>query len=140
MAKVMIVDDDVDFVDCVSRVLDRQGHTSTAVYDTEGAIERLERDPHDVLILDVMFPENAAAGFHLAQEIRKHSDLEQLPILILSAINTKFPMGFGPQDIDESWMPVQSFLEKPIDFDVLTTRVERLAAGQCVSGGSSSGN
>ncbi len=50
--------------------------------------------------------------------------------MILSAINTKFPMGFGPQDIDESWMPVQDFLEKPIDFDVLTTRIEKLAAGQ----------
>ena len=50
--------------------------------------------------------------------------------MILSAINTKFPMGFGPQDIDESWMPVQDFLEKPIDFDVLTTGIEKLAAGQ----------
>ena len=127
MAKVMIVDDDRDFMDSICRVLQHRGHQTTAIYDTEEAIERLEREPHEVLVLDVMFPENAAAGFHLAQEIRKHKTLTRLPILILSAINTKFPMGFGPGDIDETWMPVQDFLEKPIDFDVLSARVEKLA-------------
>ena len=127
MAKIMIVDDDPDFVDSISRLLKRKGHELTTIYDTEGVIEQLEGNPHDVLILDVMFPENAAAGFHLAQEIRKHEDLSKLSILILSAINTKFPMGFGPGDIDEAWLPVQDFLEKPIDFDVLADKVEVLA-------------
>ncbi len=127
MAKVMIVDDDPDFVDSISRLLQRKGHELTTAYDTEGVIEQLEGDPHDVLILDVMFPENAAAGFHLAQEIRKHESLSRLPILILSAINTKFPMGFEPGDIDDAWLPVQDFLEKPIDFDVLADKVETLA-------------
>ena len=128
MAKVMIVDDDRDFMDSICRVLQRKGHSTTAFYDTEGVIDRLEQEPHDVLVLDVMFPEDAAAGFHLAQDIRKHRDLAQLPILILSAINTKFPMGFGPNDIDQTWMPVQDFLEKPIDFDVLVAKVEKLAS------------
>lgn len=129
MAKVMIVDDDRDFMDSVCRVLQHKGHTTTALYDTEGVVERLEKEPQDVLVLDVMFPEDAAAGFRLAQDIRKHPDLARLPILVLSAINTKFPMGFGPDDINEAWMPVQDFLEKPIDFDVLTAKVEKLAAG-----------
>ena len=128
MAKVMIVDDDRDFMDSICRVLRRKGHSTTAIYDTQEVIARLEREPHDVLILDVMFPEDAAAGFHLAQDIRKHQDLTRLPILILSAINTKFPMGFGPNDIDQNWMPVQDFLEKPIDFDVLLSKVEKLAS------------
>ena len=128
MAKVMIVDDDRDFMDSICRVLRRKGHSATAIYDTQEVIDRLEREPHDVLILDVMFPEDAAAGFHLAQDIRKHRDLARLPILILSAINTKFPMGFGPNDIDQTWMPVQDFLEKPIDFDVLVAKVEKLAS------------
>ena len=133
MAKVMIVDDDRDFMDSICRVLQHRGHQTTAIYDTEEVIDKLEREPHEVLVLDVMFPENAAAGFHLAQEIRKHKTLTGLPILILSAINTKFPMGFGPGDIDETWMPVQDFLEKPIDFDVLSAKVEKLA-GQKAGG------
>lgn len=128
MAKVMICDDDRDFMDSICRVLQHHGHTITAVYDTEEVVEKLEKEPHDVLVLDVMFPEDAAAGFHLAQDIREHPKLAKLPILILSAINTKFPMGFGPDDIDETWMPVQDFLEKPIDFDVLISKVEKLTA------------
>ena len=127
MAKVMIVDDDHDFMDSVCRVLKHKGHETTAIYDTDEVIDRLEKEAHDVLILDVMFPEDAAAGFHLAQDIRKHKTLTKLPILILSAINAKFPMGFGPEDISEDWMPVQDFLEKPIDFDVLVAKVEKLA-------------
>ncbi len=134
MAKVMIVDDDRDFMDSICRVLQHKGHETTAIYDTEEVIERLEREPHEVLVLDVMFPENAGAGFQLAQEIRKHKTLTKLPILILSAINTKFPMGFGPGDIDETWMPVQDFLEKPIDFDVLSAKVEKLAGQKADSG------
>ncbi len=133
MAKVMVVDDDQDFMDSVCRVLQHEGYQTTSLYGTEGVIDKLESEPHEVLVLDVMFPENAAAGFHLAQEIRKHKTLTSLPILILSAINTKFPMGFGPGDIDETWMPVQDFLEKPIDFDVLSAKVEKLA-GQKVGG------
>ena len=127
MAKVMIVEDDRDFMDSVCRVLQKEGHSTTAVYDTAGVVQKLEQEPHDVLLLDVMFPEDAAAGFHLAQEIRKHKALEKLPILILSAVNTKFPLGFGPNDIDPAWMPVQDFLEKPVDFDVLLAKVAKLA-------------
>jgi DNA-binding response OmpR family regulator len=74
MAKVMIVDDDRDFMDLICRVLKHKGHSTTALYDIEGVIQHLEREPHDVLVLNVMFPEDAAAGFHLAQEIRKHPD------------------------------------------------------------------
>ena len=133
MAKVMIVEDDRDFMDSVCRVLGQKGHSITAVYDTDGVIERLEEDPHDLLILDVMFPEDIAAGFHLARDIRRHEDLEKLSILILSAINTKFPLGLGPKDIDPAWMSVQDFLEKPIDFDVLAAKVEKLAGPQPVS-------
>ena len=81
--------------------------------------------------LDVMFPENASAGFHLAQKIRGHERLARLPIVILSAVNTKFPLGFGPNDIDPAWMPVQDFVEKPVDLEVLASKVEKLTEQGC---------
>jgi hypothetical protein len=52
--------------------------------------------------------------------------LKKIPILMLTAINTKFPLGFGSKDIDEEWMPVTEFLEKPVDFDVLRDKVAKL--------------
>jgi len=42
---------------------------------------------------------------------------------MLTAVNTKFPLGFGPKDIDDRWLPVTDFLEKPVDFDVLICKV-----------------
>jgi hypothetical protein len=52
--------------------------------------------------------------------------LKMIPILMLTAINTKFPLGFGPKDIDDDWLPVTEFLEKPVDFDVLVNKVSKL--------------
>lgn len=134
MGKVLLVDDDTDFTDAATVVLRKRGHEVSVLNDTRGAIEHLERERPDILVLDVMFPEDSTAGFDLARLIRQHESLERLPILILSAVNTRFPLGFGPGDIDDTWMPVQDFLEKPIDFDVLIQKVERLMKGEAPRG------
>ena len=126
MSRILIVDDDTDFTDAAKVVIETDGHKVEVLSYIEKAMEALERDPPDCLVLDVMFPEDATAGFDLAREIRRHDKLARLPILILSAVNTKFPLGFGPHDIDNHWLPVQDFLEKPVDFEVLRQKVRRL--------------
>lgn len=126
MSRILIVDDDADFTDATKRVLETDGHQVDVLAYAESTMEALEKETPDCLILDVMFPEDATAGFDLAREIRRHEDLARLPILILSAVNTKFPLGFGPHDIDNHWLPVQDFLEKPVDFEVLRKKVQRL--------------
>ena len=63
----------------------------------------------------------------MARALRSREDpLAKVPILMLTAINTEFPLGFGPQDIDDAWMPVSDFLEKPVDFSVLRRKVETM--------------
>lgn len=126
MPRVLIVDDDTDFTEAARRVLQSDGHDVRVLTFIEKAMEALHADPPDCLVLDVMFPEDATAGFDLAREVRKHDALLRLPILILTAVNTRFPLGFGPKDIDNHWLPVQDFLEKPVDFDVLKEKVRRL--------------
>jgi CheY-like chemotaxis protein len=81
----------------------------------------------DLVVLDVMFPEDASAGFELARSMRhKNQNLKDVPILMLTAINTKFPLGFGAKDIDDDWLPVTDFLEKPVDFDLLRQKIAEL--------------
>lgn len=126
MANILIVDDDPDFTDAASTVLRHAGHTVEVLAETEAVVERLKEQPPDLLILDVMFPEHSSAGFDLAREIRRDQALRRIPILMLTAVNTRFPLGFGPEDIDEEWLPVQDFLEKPVDFDLLLERIARL--------------
>ncbi|MHC4536827.1 MAG: response regulator transcription factor [Planctomycetota bacterium] len=127
MPYLLIVDDDEDFASTTATVLRAEGYDVQIELDIESAVKSMESKPPDLAILDVMFPENASAGFELARTIRHESGkLKDIPILMLTAINTKFPLGFGPKDIDDSWMPVTEFLEKPVDFDVLREKVAKL--------------
>lgn len=129
MPYILIVDDDVDFAGAVSRVLTKNGYEVEMVHDTMEGLKSLQKRKPDLAILDVMFPENPAAGFELAREIRRHSSLKRLPLLMLTAVNQEFPLGFSSKDIDDDWMPVKDFVEKPVDFDVLLTKVEKMIQG-----------
>ena len=127
MAYIMIVDDDEDFAAAVAKVLRDEKHEVEVLTETTGALERLEMRPPDLLVLDVMFPEDATAGFKMARAVRQSTTgLARVPVLMLTAVNQKFPLGFAPRDIDGDWLPVSEFLEKPVDLDVLVERATAL--------------
>ena len=127
MAYVLIVDDDEDFAETTAIVIRNEGHDVQIELDTESAVQSMQNKTPDLVILDVMFPENASAGFELARFMRNENEtLKMIPILMLTAINAKFPLGFGPNDISSEWMPVTGFLEKPVDFDVLVNKISGL--------------
>ncbi len=135
MAYLLIVDDDEDFASTTATVLRSEGYEVHVELDIDNAVKSMEDKPPDLAILDVMFPEDASAGFKLARLMRHEKEkLKNVPILMLTAINTKFPLGFGPKDIDDSWMPVTDFLEKPVDFDVLRDKVAKLLNTNSASG------
>ena len=124
MAYVMLVDDDADFAGATAKVLRGDGHEVQIELDIDSAVARMLERPPDLLVLDVMFPEDDSAGFQLARRMRHENEkLRTVPILMLTAINAKFPLGFGPGDVDDVWLPVDGFLEKPIDLDVLRNKV-----------------
>ncbi len=100
-------------------LLRREGHNVSIREQTEGAAAEL-------LILDIMFPENPAAGFDLAREIRENAGLRDLPIILLTSINQEYPMDFSARDIDPEWMPVQEFIEKAVDFPELLATIKQL--------------
>lgn len=127
MAYVLIVDDDQDFADAAANVLRDAGYEVAIELDTESATKSMEQKRPDLVILDVMFPENACAGFELARHIQHHNEiLKGIPVLMLTAVNTKFPLGFSARDIDEDWLPVTDFLEKPVALDVLRDKAAAL--------------
>ncbi len=124
MAKILIVDDDIDFANAAKLVLTKAGYEVTIEDDDCKALEKVDEVKPDLVLLDVMFPEDPSAGFQVARDIQeKYSDL---PVLMLTAINEKFPLGFDAKNINESWMPVDMFLEKPIDFVVLKNKIEKI--------------
>ncbi len=129
MSKIMIIDDDVELAENMAAILADEGHNVNVLYTTERAIDRLIEEKPDLAILDVMFPDNPAGGFDCARSIRHTPEIKDMPILMLTALNQHFPMDFSGDDIDPDWMPVQRFVEKPLDFGQLIREVEALLEG-----------
>jgi CheY-like chemotaxis protein len=126
MAYLLVVDDDPDFASSVATVAENLGHEVVTVHTTQNALTQIEQRRPDGILLDVIFPEDPSAGFHLAREISRR--FGRVPILMLTAVNQQFPLGFSDKDIDGKWLPVTDFLEKPVDFAVLRERINQLLA------------
>jgi len=135
MAYVMIVDDDEDFTFAVAEALRLAGHEVHVEPQVGRAVKTMKQRPPDLVILDVMFPQGSSAGFELARTIRQESQvLSSIPILMLTAVGRRFPFGFGSCDIDDQALPVDRYLEKPVDPAELTREVSRLLSGTIAGG------
>ena len=127
MSYILIIDDDEDFSSAAAIVLSDSGydvHTEMSIQGGEKSM--LDKLP-DLIILDVMFPESGTAGFEFARKIKNFgNNFKDIPVLMLTAVNSSFPLGFNSSDIDEDWLPVETFLEKPVDFDVFVKKINSL--------------
>jgi len=128
MARILIVDDDRDIVDSLTMVLEANEHAVEAKFDTDALESAVERIAPDLIILDIMFPEDPHAGFAAARSLKKNQALQHIPILMLSAVNQRQNMAFGfsDSDISEDFMPVDGFVEKPVEPETLLTRIDEL--------------
>lgn len=130
MTKIMIIDDDVDLLETLKEALAGAEVTVLTRDTTIGAVASALEERPDLFILDVMFPENPAAGFDLAREIRAERQLREIPIILLTAINQEFPGDLAREDLGDDWFPVQELIEKPVDLVELRERVQRLLASK----------
>ncbi|HEY44271.1 MAG TPA: response regulator [Anaerolineae bacterium] len=126
MAKILIIDDDPDIIEVARMCLSPAGHEVIDAKSGMEGLEKIKAERPDLIILDVMM-DTATEGFQLALKLRKPdpaSELAQfsdIPILMLTAIHSKTPLHFEP-DID--YLPVELFVDKPIDPDDLVKKVE----------------
>lgn len=128
MANIQIIDDDIEIAENVSSILKANGHETSLLDNVEQAIDVLTANKPDLLVLDVMFPGNDAGGFDLARKIRETEGIKDLKVILLTAVNQEFPMDFSPKDIDPDWMPVQGFMEKPVNLEKLIEKVNAVLA------------
>ncbi len=127
---VLIVDDDPDMVMVMRIPLEAKGYeVSHASSGTEG-LKKVKEVKPDLIILDVMM-DSATEGFQVSLALRspdpqsEYAAYRHVPIMMVTAIHTTTPLRFGP---DQDYLPVDEFIEKPIDPDVLLSKVAKLLA------------
>jgi CheY-like chemotaxis protein len=130
MKKVYMVDDDVDIVSAMKTALESKGLEVKAQYDDKDLVENIRQFNPDVIILDVMFPDDDGAGFKMARMIRHEDDIKSKPVIMLSSVNKDgdYPGQFSDNDIDESYLPITEFVNKPIDPTDLVAKIDKLTS------------
>jgi CheY-like chemotaxis protein len=124
MAKILVIDDDDDFVAAARLVLEKAGYAVEAAPGPEEGIAKIKACRPDLVVLDVMMP-CGYEGFDVARKIREDLGLRSLPVVIVTSVHEekKVPYRFAP---DGQYLPVEVFLDKPVTPDRLLATVGEL--------------
>jgi CheY-like chemotaxis protein len=126
--RVYIVDDEPSIVESVTMVLESKGYVVGSQNDDKDVVDNVLAFDADLVILDVMMPEDTAAGFKMARALKDDERTRDLPRIMLTAVNEAgiYVGKFSDKDKDDAWLPVQAFIDKPVDPEVLLDRVAKL--------------
>lgn len=114
--RILLVDDEVELTDPLSRVLTREGYTVDAVYDGTNGSELATASSYDLLILDWMLP--GKTGLEICQELRQQG--KTTPVLFLTAKDT---LDDRVEGLDAG---ADDYLIKPFELRELLARVRAL--------------
>jgi len=118
---VLLVDDDAVFVEAMTAVLETRYRVRSAGNGRE-AFERIAEDRPDLIILDVMM-EYLSEGFDVARRLRREPDTSEIPIVMLTGVDQMYNYRM---EVDESWVPCERYLEKPVSPRALLFEIETL--------------
>ena len=123
--RILIIDDDPDITEAMSVVLENKGYVVDSAADGSAGMERLTANRPDLIILDVMM-RTSQEGFELSRQLKHNAAYKEIPILMLTAVKEKTGLDFKSTAGDESWLPVEEFLDKPVKPNVLLEKVASL--------------
>ncbi|MBC8548463.1 MAG: response regulator [Candidatus Brocadiales bacterium] len=131
--KILIIDDDPDIVEAMRMPLEANNYNVITASNGKEGLQKAKDEIPDLIILDVMM-DTDTEGFHVAYELRseetdsEYMNCRNIPILMITAISQKKGMNFSPEK-DDTFLPVDSFIEKPVQpKDLLKRTAELLAA------------
>ncbi len=124
-AKIVVTDDDREIRDTLQALLEMRGYTVVTAANRDEGMGAIRRERPDLAILDVMM-ESWHDGFEMSREIKKDPELKNIPILMLTAVGERTGIDVKSSAGDPAWLPVDAFLEKPVEPDILCSRIEEL--------------
>jgi CheY-like chemotaxis protein len=132
-AKIMIVDDDPDYINVVKTILEREQYTVVTAGDKTEGMEKIRAEKPDLAILDVMM-HAWQDGFEMSRQLKKDPQFKNMPVLMLTAVENRTGIGFKSTAGDPTWLPVDVFLDKPVEPDVLLSEVKKLLSNKVKNG------
>ncbi|ANA82454.1 DNA-binding response regulator [Paenibacillus glucanolyticus] len=110
--KILIVEDDIHISNIIKMNLNIVNYATTEVYDGLAALEAIERETFDLILLDVMIPK--IDGFELMSKIQRH----RIPVIFLTAKNSVYDKVTGLK------LGADDYMVKPFEAIELLARIE----------------
>ena len=123
--KILIVDDDSDFVEAVTLILRPKKFEVVAAYNGKEGIEKVKSERPDLVVLDVMMPEKD--GYTVCKELKSYPQWSHIPILLLTAVVSHVPTTRFTQQMGME-TEADDYIDKPVEPEVLVKRIEALLA------------
>jgi CheY-like chemotaxis protein len=121
MTKILVVDDDPDFLLVTRAVLEFEGYEVLEAAGGGEALEMMRQDRPDLVLLDIMMS-TTLEGVDVSREIESDPNLKDVPVVMVSSIATSEHASEFP---DDERIPIAAWISKPIQPAVLLKTVER---------------
>ena len=121
-AKILLIDDDVDFVEATKIVLESKPYEIIVANEGAEGLRKAREEKPDLIVLDVIMP--VKDGFTAAEEFKKDPELEKIPIIMLTSYSEKG----GETSIAASrglTLEAEDYIDKPVKPEELLQRVEK---------------
>lgn len=123
-AKILIIDDDIDFVNATKMILETKSYEILAAYDKDAGMKIIESERPDLIILDVMM-KRLSDGFKLSYQLKHDPRYKNIPVIIVTAVTQETGLRFSPKT-DGEYLEAEDLIHKPIKPDELLNKVENL--------------
>ena len=124
LPRILIVDDDRDFVGAMTTLLKKNSYEVVAAYNKKEAMEMVESARPDLVLLDIMM-ERLGDGVSICKKLKYDRELRHIPVLVVSSITEKTGFKVPTQAGGEDFA-ADDYVEKPVKCGELLRRVEKL--------------
>ena len=125
--RILVADDDADQREVTQTILEANDYEVVMAENEAETLKRVEEDPPDLILLDVMM-QHLDGGFQVCQQLRRDPRYKHIPIIMVTGVRQEMKMDFSPET-DEGYLPADAFLEKPFNPDTLLEKVATLLRG-----------
>ena len=121
-AKILIVDDDIDFVESTRTILEAKPYEVIVAHEGNEGLEKARQEKPDLILLDVIMP--VKDGFSAAEQLKKDPQLKKIPLIMLTGFSSKRQESSIPVSRGFA-LEAEEYLEKPVTPETLLATVEK---------------